>query len=246
MKFCNLFRFIHPLYTLHSCARSPFSTNNIKAYKETRKIVENNKYEIVHLHSPIGGFCGRIACKKLRKNGTKVSVELAVNEMSFNATSKVLELTDVVILGATLLGKDPETLKDVGEGMKNARLDIADFSTKNNSVFTDYENQMIEFQERLEKLETACFNKDQNLGQNNEKEGGNETNMNKFEELLAKYGKTAEDIKFDYAELSSGYTFGVIATKSNSVHNKFEFCIFMQFRQAPTYAEFLKFAVPHL
>lgn len=137
-----------------------------------------------------------------RKNGTKVSVELAVNEMSFNATSKVLELTDVVILGATLLGKDPETLKDVGEGMKNARLDIADFSTKNNSVFTDYENQMIEFQERLEKLETACFNKDQNLGQNNEKEGGNETNMNKFEELLAKYGKTAEDIEFDYTELS--------------------------------------------
>ena len=137
-----------------------------------------------------------------RKNGTKVSVELAVNEMSFNATSKVLELTDVVILGATLLGKDPETLKDVGEGMRNARLDIADFSTKNNSVFTDYENQMIEFQERLEKLETACFNKDQNLGQNNKKEGGNETNMNKFEELLAKYGKTAEDIEFDYAELS--------------------------------------------
>ena len=135
-----------------------------------------------------------------RKNGTKVSVELAVNEMSFNATSKVLELTDVVILGATLLGKDPETLKDVGEGMKNARLDIADFSTKNNSVFTDYENQMIEFQERLEKLETACFNKDQNLGQNNEKEGGNETNM--FEKLLEKYGKTVEDITFDYAELS--------------------------------------------
>lgn len=137
-----------------------------------------------------------------RKNGTKISVELAINEMSFNASTKVLELTDVVILGATLLGKNPKTLADVGEGMKNARLDISDFSTKNNSLFSDYQSQMIEFQERLEKLETACFNKDQNLGQENIKEGGNETNMNKFEELLAKYGKTAEDITFDYAELS--------------------------------------------
>ena len=64
-----------------------------------------------------------------RKNGTKISVELAVNSMEFDASKKVLNLTDVVILGATLLGKDPKTLKDVGEGMKNARLDIADFST---------------------------------------------------------------------------------------------------------------------
>ena len=75
-----------------------------------------------------------------RKNGTKISVELAVNSMEFDASKKVLNLTDVVILGATLLGKDPKTLKDVGEGMKNARLDIADFSTKNNSIFADYKN----------------------------------------------------------------------------------------------------------
>ena len=138
-----------------------------------------------------------------RKNGTKVSVELAVNSMEFDASKKVLNLTDVVILGATLLGKDPKTLKDVGEGMKNARLDIADFSTKNNSKFADYQNQMIELQERLEKLETACFNKDQNNGQNNNsEEGGNNKDMDKFNELLSKYGKTAEDIDFEYEGLT--------------------------------------------
>ena len=137
-----------------------------------------------------------------RKNGTKISVELAVNSMEFDATKKVLNLTDVVILGATLLGKDPKTLKDVGEGMKNARLDIADFSTKNNSIFADYKNQMIELQERLEKLETACFNKDQNNGQNNTEEGGNNKDMDKFNELLSKYGKTAEDIDFEYEGLT--------------------------------------------
>ena len=138
-----------------------------------------------------------------RKNGTKISVELAVNSMEFDATKKVLNLTDVVILGATLLGKDPKTLKDVGEGMKNARLDIADFSTKNNSIFADYKNQMIELQERLEKLETACFNKDQNNGQNNNtEEGGNNKDMDKFNELLSKYGKTAEDVDFEYEGLT--------------------------------------------
>lgn len=138
-----------------------------------------------------------------RKNGTKISVELAVNSMEFDASKKVLNLTDVVILGATLLGKDPKTLKDVGEGMKNARLDIADFSTKNNSIFADYKNQMIELQERLEKLETACFNKDQNNGQNNNsEEGGNNKDMDKFNELLSKYEKTAEDIDFEYEGLT--------------------------------------------
>lgn len=137
-----------------------------------------------------------------RKNGTKISVELAVNSMEFDASKKVLNLTDVIILGATLLGKDPKTLKDVGEGMKNARLDIADFSTKNNSIFADYKNQMIELQERLEKLETACFNKDQNNGQNNTEEGGNNKDMDKFNELLSKYGKTAEDIDFEIEGLT--------------------------------------------
>lgn len=136
-----------------------------------------------------------------REEECAVSVELSIRELSYNAKLKHLDIEDFWFSGVTILGKTPEG-NDVKPGMQGSNIKLADFSTKNNSVFTDYENQMIEFQERLEKLETACFNKDQNLGQNNEKEGGNETNMNKFEELLAKYGKTAEDIEFDYAELS--------------------------------------------
>lgn len=103
-----------------------------------------------------------------RKNGTKISVELAVNEMSYNSKNHVLELTDVVIMGATLLGKDPDTKKDIGEGMLNARLDIADFSSENNSLFSDYNSTLIDLQERLEKIESACFNNKNN----NLKEGG--------------------------------------------------------------------------
>ena len=43
-----------------------------------------------------------------RKNGTKVSVELAVNEMSFDAENKELILEDVTVMGCTCLGVDED------------------------------------------------------------------------------------------------------------------------------------------
>lgn len=114
-----------------------------------------------------------------RKNGTKISVELAVNEMEYSGKNKILELTDVVIMGATLLGKDPDTKKDIGEGMLNARLDIADFNAKNNSLFSDYDSTLIDLQERLEKLESACFNNKNDISR---KEETIEVEKEKFEE----------------------------------------------------------------
>lgn len=114
-----------------------------------------------------------------RKNGTKISVELAVNEMEYSGKNKILELTDVVIMGATLLGKDPDTKKDIGEGMLNARLDIADFNAKNNSLFSDYDSTLIDLQERLEKLESACFNNKNDISG---KEETIEVEKEKFEE----------------------------------------------------------------
>lgn len=55
-----------------SINRSPFSTNNIKAYNEIKKIIKDNDYDIIHLHSPMGGVCGRLACKNLKLKKTKV------------------------------------------------------------------------------------------------------------------------------------------------------------------------------
>ena len=111
-----------------------------------------------------------------RKDGSKISVELAINEMQYNASSHVLELTDVTIMGATLLGKNPMTHEDVGEGMLNARVDITDFSTENNSLFNDYESKFAEMQERLNKLESACFDIEKNT------KGGTELKKENFEE----------------------------------------------------------------
>ena len=54
-------------------ARNPFSKSNIKAYKEIKKIVqEDNNYNIIHMHSPIGGVCGRLACRKLPRTDLKI------------------------------------------------------------------------------------------------------------------------------------------------------------------------------
>nr|DAP64373.1 MAG TPA: hypothetical protein [Caudoviricetes sp.] len=124
-----------------------------------------------------------------RKNGTKISVELAVNEMEYSGKNKILELTDVVIMGATLLGKDPDTKKDIGEGMLNARLDIADFNAKNNSLFLDYDSTLIDLQERLEKLESACFNNKNDISG---KEETIEVEKEKFEEEVTETVEVTE------------------------------------------------------
>lgn len=132
-----------------------------------------------------------------RKNGTKVSVELLINEMQYSVDKQVLELTDIIVSGATCLGKNPETGEDVQEGMKGARLDIEDFSNKNNSIFNifsnDYQTKMIEV---LDKLNTTLSNFN-----NNSKEKGCDK-MGKFEELLQQYNVTTEDITFEIEGLS--------------------------------------------
>lgn len=59
------------VYTI-SCTRSPLNRGTLKAIKELKKIVEDNKYDIVHCHTPIAAMCTRLACRKARKKGTKV------------------------------------------------------------------------------------------------------------------------------------------------------------------------------
>ncbi len=52
--------------------RSPLSGKNIIAYKELKKILTENKYNIVHCNTPMGSVITRLVAKKHRKNGTKV------------------------------------------------------------------------------------------------------------------------------------------------------------------------------
>ncbi len=128
-----------------------------------------------------------------REGECSVSVELSIRKLSYNAKEKYLDIEDFFFSGVTILGKTPDG-DTVMPGMEKSNIKLADFSEKNNSLFIKYENQLIEFQARLEKLESTCANKEKI------KEGGNETNM--FEKLLEKYGKTVKDITFEYEGMS--------------------------------------------
>ena len=53
-------------------SRSPSSPQNIRAYRELKKVIDKENYDIIHCNTPVGGVVTRLAAKKLRKNGTKV------------------------------------------------------------------------------------------------------------------------------------------------------------------------------
>lgn len=154
------------------------------------KYDEENDKTYVHAYAVIPEGYTEAADIIRRKGGTKVSCELIINELSYNAKEKYLDLTDFIFGGCTLLGCD-EQGNEIGEGMLGSRADISDFCHKE-PVYT-YQEKLIK---TLEKLNVVL----ESFNNNSEEKGGIE--MNKFEELLTKYGKTAEDITFEIEGLS--------------------------------------------
>ena len=56
-----------------SFERNPIKLNNLKAIKQLKKIIEKEKFDIIHCHTPMGGVVTRIAAIKARKKyGTRV------------------------------------------------------------------------------------------------------------------------------------------------------------------------------
>ena len=52
--------------------RMPWRAKNLRCYKTLKAIVERERFEIVHCHTPVGGAIARLACRKARKFGAKV------------------------------------------------------------------------------------------------------------------------------------------------------------------------------
>lgn len=52
--------------------RSPFKLRNIQAYKQLKKIIDREDYDIIHTHTPMGSVVTRLAARAARKKGTKV------------------------------------------------------------------------------------------------------------------------------------------------------------------------------
>lgn len=53
-------------------SRNPYSLSNVKAYKKLKKIIDENNYDVIHCHTPMGAVVTRLAAIKARKRGTKV------------------------------------------------------------------------------------------------------------------------------------------------------------------------------
>ena len=132
-----------------------------------------------------------------RRRTCKCSVEIAVEEFSYNCDEDYLSIDKFRFSGVTILGYEQDGVTEIQEGMKGSKITIDDFSEKKNSVFSaDCQDKLIETLEKLN-MTLESFN---NTNQNSEK--GGEKVMNKFEELLAKYGKTADEVTFEYENLS--------------------------------------------
>src|SRR5690625_131563 len=52
--------------------RSPFNRKNLSAYRQIKRLIEENDYAIIHCHTPLGGVLGRLAARQTRQQGTKV------------------------------------------------------------------------------------------------------------------------------------------------------------------------------
>lgn len=53
-------------------SRSPFAKDNIQAYRLLQNLIQQNKYDAVHCHTPNASVITRLVCRKLRKHGLKV------------------------------------------------------------------------------------------------------------------------------------------------------------------------------
>ncbi len=131
-----------------------------------------------------------------RRRTCKCSVEIAVEELSYNCDEDYLSIDKFRFSGVTILGYEQDGVTEIQEGMKGSKITIDDFSEKKNSMFSaDCQEKLIETLEKLNMTLESINNKTHS-------EKGGEKVMNKFEELLAKYGKTADEVTFEYENLS--------------------------------------------
>ena len=63
--------FVEKVYNI-PFSRSPKSLDNVKAYKQLKKIIDEENYDVVHCNTPMGGIVTRLAARNARKRGTKV------------------------------------------------------------------------------------------------------------------------------------------------------------------------------
>lgn len=54
------------------CTRAPLTKENRIAFKQLCKLMDQEKFDLIHCHTPVGGMLGRLLGHKYRKIGVKV------------------------------------------------------------------------------------------------------------------------------------------------------------------------------
>ena len=158
-------------------------------------VPETNHFEIIHDdesdrdYAYVDAFLyrdyGNYACDilKARGNKTDVSAEIFTDEISFDAANQLIICTKMRASGITLLADD------VNPAMKGANAQVFSLDKE------DLQSKMIKVISELnESLKTYAALHGESL-----REGGNQS---VFEQLLEKYGKTVEDVTFEYEGLT--------------------------------------------
>ena len=124
-----------------------------------------------------------------------VSVELTVDELSYDSKNKVLCIDKFRFSGVTILGKDRETGKEIKPGMVGSNISLTDFSEQNNSVFSQNEKVIELLSELNQKLDNFNIDEKTTLG----KEVNTEDMKKEFEENteVESTEATPEDVVFE-------------------------------------------------
>lgn len=131
-----------------------------------------------------------------RRRTCKCSVEIAVNEMSWNCDENYLSIDSFTFMGVTILGYEQDGVTEIQEGMKGSKITIDNFSVEQNSMFNaNYSDKIVDLLSNIDK-------KLDKLSYTQIDQKGGEAKVNHFEELLEKYSVKLEDINFEYEEMS--------------------------------------------
>ena len=102
-----------------------------------------------------------------RRKTCKCSVEIAVNEMSWNCEEDYLSIDSFTFMGVTILGYEQDGVTEIQEGMKGSKITIDSFSSNNSMLGVNYQEKMIEV---LDKLNTTLSNFNKNSEKGGEEE----------------------------------------------------------------------------
>lgn len=69
--------------------RSPFSTGNIKAYKNLKAIIDKGNYDLIHCHTPMASILTRLAAKDVRKRHNAIVMYTCHGFHFHNSSSKL-------------------------------------------------------------------------------------------------------------------------------------------------------------